>query len=290
MTQHRKQPSNWYRDIDPAECRALLARIRRDGPITMHDIDDGVRVEKVHAWASRKPAKRVLQWAFYSGDLTISARHGMLKRYERTDRHFGWPARPKPASAREIDGYRLERALRAQAIVSLDSICHLEAGRKPAIHSLIERELRAKRLLPVAIDGLAGAVYWARPDALDRPPPDVDPDQVHILSPFDPLVIQRKRTEALFDYAHLFEAYVPKAKRKLGYFALPVLVGDRIAAAIDLKTNRAARRLQIQSWVWTPQGRASMDKPLIEAALHRFERFQLGYDEPDAADRGSGAA
>ena len=61
---------------------------------------------------------------------------------------------------------------------------------------------------------------------------------MHILSPFDPLVIQRKRLQLFFDYEHRFEAYVPKEKRVFGYFALPVLVGDEIVAAIDLKTDR----------------------------------------------------
>jgi uncharacterized protein len=53
-----------------------------------------------------------------------------------------------------------------------------------------------------------------------------------------PLIIQRKRTELIFGYGHRFEAYVPKQKRLFGYFALPVLVGDDIVAALDLKTDR----------------------------------------------------
>ena len=59
-------------------------------PLTIRDIDDDVLVEKDHPWASRKPSKRALQLAFYVGDLTISARAGMVKTYELTERHFGW--------------------------------------------------------------------------------------------------------------------------------------------------------------------------------------------------------
>jgi uncharacterized protein YcaQ len=68
---------------------------------------------------------------------------------------------------------------------------------------------------------------------------------------------------------------VPKAKRKFGYFALPVLVGDEIAAAIDLKTDRERRRLLVQQWTWLNGRRHRARKPLIEEALHRFEKFQL---------------
>ena len=105
------------------------------------------------------------------------------------------------------------------------------------------------------------------------------PDLVHILSPFDPLIIQRKRTNLIFGYNHLFEAYVPKAKRKLGYFALPVLVGDEIVAALDLKTDRQVKKLLMQKWTWVGQGKKTAGrkelKRVIEEELDRFERFQL---------------
>ena len=80
---------------------------------------------------------------------------------------------------------------------------------------------------------------------------------MHILSPFDPLVIQRKRLQLFFDYEHRFEAYVPKEKRLFGYFALPVLVGDDIVAALDLKTDRAERKLLVQKWTWIGKGARS---------------------------------
>ena len=98
---------------------------------------------------------------------------------------------------------------------------------------------------------------------------------MHVLSPFDPLVIQRRRFNEFFGYDHRFEAYVPKAKRKLGYFACPVVVGDRVAAAIDLKADRAARTLLIQQWTWLGDGPRDGDKARIEDELARFERFQL---------------
>ncbi|WP_204329602.1 DNA glycosylase AlkZ-like family protein, partial [Proteus mirabilis] len=101
-------------------------------------------------WASRKPSKRALQLAFYSGVLTISERDGMLKTYELMQRHFGWDRLPKPASARDTASYLLDRALRSQGIVSLDSICHLDAKSKPAVRQIIEGRVRRKELIPVA--------------------------------------------------------------------------------------------------------------------------------------------
>ena len=253
--------------------------IRRDGALTIRDIEDDVLVEKEHLWASRKPSKRALQLAFYQGLLTISERNGMLKTYELMARHFGWDKPPKPASRRETTAYLLERALRAQGLVSLDSICHLDAPSKAAIKRLIAARMRAGRLLQVALEGAGKQEHWAEPATLESAGGVAAPDLVHILSPFDPLIIQRKRTHLIFDYEHRFEAYVPKAKRRLGYFALPVLVGDEIVAALDLKTDRQNRKLLLQKWNWVGRG-ARGDarkqlKPRIEQALHRFERFQL---------------
>jgi uncharacterized protein YcaQ len=122
--------SSWFGSVKQADLRQVLARIENLGPLTIRDIQDDVLVEKDHAWASRKPSKRALQLAFYRGMVTVSQRTGMLKTYELMDRHFGWESPPQPASEREITGYWLERALRTQGVVSLESICHGDARRK----------------------------------------------------------------------------------------------------------------------------------------------------------------
>jgi uncharacterized protein YcaQ len=278
MKRHAREGHKWLSSVKPADLRKVLRLIRRDGALTIRDIDDDVLTEKEHLWASRKPSKRALQLAFYTGVLTISERNGMLKTYELMARHFGWDKPPKPASATEVSNYLLDRALRAQGVVSLDSICHLDAPSKAAIRRLIETRVRRKELVPVVLEGAVKQEHWARPETLENPIENAS-ELAHILSPFDPLIIQRKRTELFFDYGHRFEAYVPKEKRLYGYFALPVLVGDDIVAAIDLKTDRKSRKLLMQKWSWVGIGArkdARRDlKRRIEEELDRFERFQL---------------
>jgi uncharacterized protein YcaQ len=266
--------SAWFAAVKPTELRKVLTLIRRTGALTIRDIDNDVLVEKDHAWASRKPSKRALQLAFYRGLLTVSERSGMLKTYELMTRHFGWERLPKAATETEILSYRLDRALRSQGIVSLDSVCYLDAARKPAIRRLIEARLRRDELVPIVLEGSGKLEHWATPDTLESPS-DPAEELVHILSPFDPLISQRKRLHLFFGYEHRFEAYVPKEKRLFGYFALPVLVGDEIVAAIDLKTDRERGRLLVQQWTWVDKGSPRMHNKRIEDALHRFERFQL---------------
>ena len=277
MKLHRREGHKWFSEVKPADLRKVMRLLRKDGALTIRDIEDDVLVEKVHAWASRKPSKRALQLAFYTGVLTISERIGMLKTYDLMTRHFGWDKPPKPASPREATAYLLDRALRAQGLVSLDSICHLDAPSKAAIRRLIEARVRAGELVPVGLEDAGKQEHWARPETLETMSAAAS-ELVHILSPFDPLVIQRKRTELFFGYGHRFEAYVPKEKRLFGYFALPVLAGDDIVAAIDLKTDRKARKLLMQKWNWVgaaPKGGRKDLKRRIEEELHRFERFQL---------------
>ena len=230
MRSHATQPMRWYADADPNDLKKLLRRIRKDGAISIRDIDTDELVEKDHPWASRKPSKRVLQYGFYSGQLTISERDGMVKTYELSDRHFGWPPRPKAATARQIAAYKLDRALRSHAFINASSVLHQKKTMPPDVAALIETRARKKELVPMTIED-AGP-YWIEPEALagaDAPLPDI----AHILSPFDPLIIQRKRTADIFGYEHLFEAYVTPRKRQLGYFTLPVLVGDEIKLRND---------------------------------------------------------
>ena len=278
MKLHRREGHRWFKEVKPDDLRKVMRLLKKDGAMTIRDIEDDVLVEKVHPWASRKPSKRALQLAFYEGRVTISERNGMLKTYELMDRHFGWDKPPKPASVGEIAGYLLDRGLRAQGVVSLDSICHLDAPSKKAVRRLIEARVRRKELVPVAIDGAGKQEHWAHPETLEARANGAS-ERVYILSPFDPLIIQRRRTQLIFGYEHFFEAYVPKEKRRYGYFALPVLVGDEIVAALDLKTDRQNGKVLLQKWNWVGAAAKGPRKELrrrIEDELHRFERFQLG--------------
>jgi hypothetical protein len=275
MRRHRKEGHAWFGSVSTADMRKVMRLLRNGGALTIRDIDDDVLVDKLHPWASRKPSKAALQFAFYMGRVAVAERSGMLKTYDLIERHFGWDSLPKAASERDTAAYLLDRAFRAQGIVSLDSVTYGDVSWKAAIRKLIEARVRKTELVPVAIEGAGKQEHWA-PSAILDAIPEAAKMPVHILSPFDPLIIQRKRLKLLFGYDHIFEAYVPKAKRRYGYFALPVLADDRIVAVLDLKTDRTAETLLIQQWTWIDGAESRSLKRRIEEELHRFERFQLG--------------
>ena len=274
MRQFRPRPNPHLKPVTAEEIRSMVARIRRNGPLTIRDFDEEVLIVNGDGWMSRKPSKRVLQLAFIKGLLTISARTGIVKTYELLTRHFRWQRLPPAAGITETGNYLLERALRSQGLVSLESACYMDAPRKPLVRRLIDARVRRKELVPVDFPGMGKLQHWAQPQVLETRADDSG-EQVHILSPFDPLIIQRKRLQLFFDYQHLFEAYVPKEKRVLGYFACPVLVGAEVVAALDLKTDRERNRLLIQKWTWVGKGAARLHRRKIEEELSRFERFQL---------------
>ena len=272
MREHRREGHRWFASVKPEDTRKVMRLLRRDGALTIRDIEDDVLTEKEHLWQSRKPSKRALQLAFYTGEVTISERTGMLKTYELMTRHFGWDKPPKPAP---VGGdYRL----------SARSCVAFARHRQPGFHLPPRRAEQGGGAAPDRGAGAAQGIGAGRArrrrqaGALGRRRrcsrrtlragrEAIGP--VHILSPFDPLIIQRKRTELFFDYGHRFEAYVPKEKRLFGYFALPVLVGEDIVAAIDLKTDRQNKKLLMQKWSWVGKGAARPARRTTSAASRR---------------------
>jgi uncharacterized protein len=274
MLERWKAPGDWFRSISKESMTKVLRWIEKEGPLTIRDFTEEPRVVKEHLWASRKPSQKILQLAFLSGQLAVSARHGMVKEYEITNRHFRWNQPPAPASPGEIGEYVLRRGLRAQGLVSLSSLTFLRPKQKLIVRMAIDHFQEKGEIEKVVVNGLEGEEFWVKPEELSgfKQSPQ---ERVHILSPFDPLVIQRKRLEQFFSLEYRMEAYLPKEKRKFGYFALPVLIGDRFAALIDLKADRQKKNLLIQQWTWLKGAKTKANKNRIEEELERFERFQF---------------
>lgn len=273
MSLYKKNPTSWFRSVKKEDSQKVL-RLLKKGPLSIRDIDDDVPIEKTHPWGSSKPSKKALQLGFYTGQFVVSERIGMLKKYDLASRHFGWDKPPKAATEKEILEYLLERSLRSQSVVSVDSTCYLNNSAKPGIKKLLASKEKSGELIPVKIEGDEKTQLWMRPEDIDEDL-QVENEITHILSPFDPLIIQRKRLKSFFDYEHRFEAYLPKEKRVFGYFALPVLMDDQIVAALDLKTDRQKNKLLIQKWSWISKSKSLANKKRIEDELHRFEKFQL---------------
>lgn len=274
METNKVKPNKWYSSVSTMDRKRLLERIEVDGPISIRDITDDILVEKDHEWSSKKPSKKVLQLLFNRGELVISERQGMLKKYEITERHFGMHDEAQIPTEEEVFHYKLERELRAQGIVSIQSMMPLTyKADKIKMEKLIRAQEKDGKLVSVEIPGIAGEHWMAKKET--KATADFEEDLVHILSPFDPLVCNRKRFHFFFDHDYRFEAYVPKSKRKYGYFALPVIIDSELVALIDMKADREKDQLLIQQWTWMIKKPSRKIKNLIEERIGEFEKFQF---------------
>jgi len=245
METYRVQRGKWFKVGENAELeRNLLAEVRDRGASTARDLDDGLPRTKDHWGWNWSETRKVLDYLYMSGDLAIAGRNSQFEvLYDLPERVL--PAHvlalPTPSLA---DAHRelVRRASVSHGVATVQDLRDYYrmpvADTARAVAELVE----AGELVPVEVQG------WRRPAYLHR---DARiPRRVRaraLLSPFDPVVWERARTEALFDFRYRIEIYTPPEKRIHGYYVLPFLLGDRIVGRVDLKADRAAGVLVVKA-------------------------------------------
>jgi uncharacterized protein YcaQ len=223
--------------------RYVLGRLRREGPLATRAFEDRSAVGwRTGGWNDDgRNTSMMLEVLWAKGEVMIAGRAGQERVWDLASRSLPSDAVRPPAGeeARRL----LDIQLRALGISKLSRFGWTFEGERPpgwerALAGL-EREGRAVR---VTVDGLRGE-RWAHAEVLDRP---FRPRTV-LLSPFDRLIHDRARSEELFDFRFRLEIYVPKAKRKYGYFVMPILHGDRIVGRVDPAYDRSANVLRINA-------------------------------------------
>nr|WP_246336381.1 crosslink repair DNA glycosylase YcaQ family protein [Flexivirga oryzae] len=287
MQYHRGRGHEWFGlPDDPGLPRALLREIEQGGPATARDLDDGLpRTRDNWGWNWSK-TKKALEFLFFAGELSVARRNTAFERvYDLPERVIPAPIldQPEPTpleAAREL----LRRAARSYGVATeFDLRDYFRMQESPVHREQVATALQSLvddgELLPVTVEG------WRRPAYLQRNvtiPRRVDARA--LLSPFDPLVWHRERTEALFDFFYRIEIYVPEAKRVHGYYVLPFLLGDRMAARVDLKADRQGRVLHVLGSYAEP-GAPERTAPELVESLRELADW-LGLDDVRVAGRG----
>lgn len=259
------QLEHWY-ERDIRLIHEVLARIRAEGPLMAKDFG---KTEKATDWQS-KPSKRALEYLFMQGDLMIPYRKNFHKVYDLTERVLPSTIDTRPPSEQEYVDYLILDYLRAQGLAQETDFGHLIKHIKPVIKQAIKRLLAEGQLIELKLNQQTWLSTPENLQGLNRP----TTTSLKILSPFDNLVIQRERLRKLFEFDYQIECYVPEAKRKYGYFVLPILWQDELVARLDCKAERKERRLVINQ-VWTE---AKLQQPdefwnALLAALQQFAQF-----------------
>jgi uncharacterized protein YcaQ len=245
----------------------VLDEVRQRGPITAAEIEhDAPRPTGQWGW-NWSEVKRALEWLFWSGEVTAAERTtSFARRYDVPERVL--PAAvlaaptPEPADAFRALVELAARALGVAAEAELRDYFRLPlAGARTAVAELVE----AGVLLPVTVAGWRQPAYLHAEARLPR-----RVRAATLISPFDPLIWERARTERLFDMSYRIEIYVPAAQRTYGYYVLPFLLGETFAARVDLKADRRAGVLQVPSAWIEPGADEGETAEALAAELHRL--------------------
>ena len=232
------EQSHWYQR-DEQMLKLVLKRITTEGPLMAKDFESTGK--RLGAWKT-KPAKRALEYLFMQGDLMVPYRVNFHKVYDLTERVLPEGTDTTLPAPEDYARFLITRYLRANGLGQSAEIAYLLKDTKPLVAATLKDMVSTGELLQIRV---AGKLYYALPASLELLSKPLARSKLKILSPFDNLVIQRKRIKALFGFDYLIECYVPEAKRRYGYFSLPILWDGKLVARMDCRTERNESLLHI---------------------------------------------
>lgn len=262
--------------------KAILKRLKTDGPLSTAAFN-----EHGHAvdwwWAPTRASRAVMEALFVTGRIGISRRDGNRRYYDLMERLVPAELLKLKESEEDAMTHRLlsrHRAVGLTTPIGTQSEVMYSAGSTTERAQRTQRLVDEGRLLPVAVDGLKRERYII---AEEEPilestadPASLPPPSVAFLAPLDPLVWDRRMLRELFAFDYLWEVYVPEAKRKWGYYVLPMLYGERFVGRIEPRLDRRAKTVNILG-IWFEPGFVPMEDPrfipALRGALEAYRSF-----------------
>lgn len=282
----------------PGYVDTILREVAERGPLTLADLADQGRRERVQsryaesttAWWQWSDGKETLEGLFEIGRLAVAGRRGFERVYDLPERVIPEQVRLAPTPS-EVDAKRSLVRIAAAALGVATANDIADYFRLP----VAETKARARELVedgvlrPVRVEG------WRDPAFLDSDAKESRAEARTLLSPFDPMVWDRDRTERLFGFRYRIEIYVPQSKRVHGYYVLPFLLGDAVVARVDLKADRQHRTLVVAAAHLEPGNEPRMVAEELSQHLRyvaswlALERIEIG-NQGDLAGHLSNAA
>jgi len=255
---------------NPDYVAMALEEIRRRGPLAADDLPDpeGTARHIPGSWM-RTVSRGVLEAHFARGLLAVAARRSNFAReFDLAERLVPPQHHGRPIAREEAQRELLRQAARAHGVATAGDLAdyfRMPIGQaRPRIAELVE----SAEVREVAVEGWREKAYLHR-DA-------VSPRLIEaaaLLSPFDPVVWYRDRAERLFDFNYRIEIWVPKPRRKWGYYVLPFLLGERLVARVDLKAERTERKLQVLAAYLEPHAQPAVVADALARELMLLARW-----------------
>ncbi|MCR9259547.1 MAG: winged helix DNA-binding domain-containing protein [Pseudomonadaceae bacterium] len=263
---------HWFKNPDRKLMSQLKQQITSEGPLRSRDLEDTETSRQ--GWWDWKPAKRALEQLYMQGELMVTAREGFQKTYDLPERVLPEHIDTSAPDINEFAEHVITQQLRCHALVSLKGLTYQR--RNPALRQAVKRHIETnleKGLLDQLVLA-SGETFFCPAGLMDLPTPRFS-RAMTILSPFDNALIQRERLKSIFDFDYQIECYVPAAKRKFGYFGLPLLYRDEFVGQVDCKAHRKNRRLEVKAVEFCNTTLDPGETGLAFAqALTRFAHFQ----------------
>lgn len=266
----------WARyQTSTASRRRVLRRLRQEGPLESSDFERQAHESDGEFWgvAAPKEDKRTLQLLWHSGRVAVRERRHFRRVYDLAERVY---PEVRPASSVEYEDSWLFVGLGGNGIAAerhMHNYWTAPALRAPERKRVIRRNLRKKRIVEVQVEGLPGPFY-ALPEHLEMLERLPSPRGTYLLCPFDSLLWQRRRAEELLNFHYRVEIYVPAAKRKYGYYVLPILHDGELVGRLDPKFHRDRGVLDIKALHLEPGFRPNGDFHAgLTETLHSLGEF-----------------
>lgn len=256
---YRKHYEAWAKE-NKKTVKFVLDRITSEGPMQSKDFEHTGKV-KAAGWWDWKPAKYALQHLFHDGTLMIASRKGFQKVYDLTERVLPSEIDTSVPTVNEYNEHLIINTINSYGFASAKEITYLRYSDKKSFSKVLNNLLEEKKIRQIKISGINNDVYFTTEGNLKS---KKESKNIHILSPFDNLIIQRKRLNNIFGYDYQVEFYLPAAKRKFGYFCMPVLYGNDFIGKIDAKANRQTGIFEVINYF--PE-KEKITKPIVKEAL-----------------------
>jgi uncharacterized protein len=265
--------------------RAILLKLRRHGPQPARSLQDASDVGwRSGGWANERNVDQMLDLLQTQGVVMVAGRRNGLKLWDLAERCLpDWTPRER-VGERELTRRAAERSLRSLGVATPRQIRdNFTVGRYPGLDAVLASLERSGAVHRIRVDGLAGAgsvpwfIHADDLELLDRIEAGEWEPRTTLLSPFDNLIRDRARLEMLFGFEYRIEIYVSRAKRRFGYYVLPILDGDRLIGRVDPQMDRVAGRLVVNAVHAEPGTRPSARAGRrIRGALEDLASFLAG--------------
>lgn len=245
-------------------------RITAEGPLQSRDFEHPPR--KGAGWWDWKPSKDALEFLFHSGELMILQRKNFQKVYDLTERILPVSVNTSIPSFEEHCEHLILNSINANGFASQKEMFYLRKGDSKIPKQIINKLAEEEKIIPLKVHNIEEEYYTTNEILKQLKKRNYEKD-VHILSPFDNIVIQRKRLKTLFDFDYTIECYVPAPKRKYGYYVLPILYGEKFIGRLDAKADREINLFRIIN-LWREEN-VKPDKNFKEIFKKRIDKLMM---------------